>query len=152
MWLPSLYTNVFPTTAGHMRMVQNHGSGSTTWTPSAADTVTLSMKDYLWLASGGRCAYENILYDLVWKHTLSKEWSTSAGFNYQEGDSRDYAAPASYRNDMIYTVSGSVSYAFNAKTKVDLALSREWSDSAIGNKPGREYMHWLVSTGLKYTF
>ncbi len=126
--------------------------GSATWTPSKTDTFTLSMKDYLWLSSGGRGAYENILYDLAWKHTFSKSWSAAAGFNYQEGDNLDYVTPANYRNDSIYTVSGGVAYALNAKTKLDGTITREWSDSAVANKPGREYVHWLVSAGVKYTF
>jgi long-subunit fatty acid transport protein len=110
------------------------------------------MKDYLGLSSGGRGAYENILYDLAWKHTFSKSWSSGAGFNYQEGDNLDFVTPANYRNDSIYTISGGVAYALNVKTKLDASISREWSDSAVANKPGREYVHWLVSAGVKYTF
>jgi hypothetical protein len=130
----------------------HYAEGSATWTPSKTDAFTISMKDSLWLSSGGRGAYENILYDLAWKHTFSKTWSAGAGFNYQEGDNLDYVTPANYRNDSIYTVSGVVTYALNAKTKLDATISREWSDSAVANKPGREYVHWLVSAGVKYTF
>jgi len=126
--------------------------GAATWTPLKSDAFTLSMKDYLWLSSGGRGAYESIVYDLAWKHTFDKTWSTNAGFNYQEGNNLPYVVPASFRNDSIYTVSAGVACAFNAKTKVDVGVSREWSDSAVPNKPGREYVHWLVSAGVKYTF
>jgi hypothetical protein len=139
--------------AGFDRTRSTHyAEGSATWTPSKADAFTLSMKDYLWLSSGGRGAYKNILYDLAWKHAFSKLWSAGAGFNYQEGDNLDYVTPANYRNDSIYSVSGGVIYAINAKTKLDANISREWSDSAVANKPGREYVHWLVSAGVKYTF
>lgn len=130
----------------------HYAEGSATWTSSKSDTFTLSMKDYLWLSSGGRGAYENILYDFVWKHTFSKTWSTTAGFNYQEGDNLKYVTPANYRNDSIYTISGGVAYALNARTKLDANIGREWSDSAVSNKPGREYVHWLVSAGITYTF
>ncbi len=130
----------------------HYAEGSTIWTPSKSDAFTLSMKDYLWLSSGGRGAYENTLYDFVWKHTFSKTWSTAAGFNYQKGDNLEYVTPANYRNDSIYTVSGGAAYALNAKTKLDASISREWSDSAVANKPGRDYVRWLVGADIKYTF
>jgi hypothetical protein len=129
-----------------------YAEGTATWTPLKSDSVSFSAKDYLWLSSGGRGAYESIVCDLAWKHTFNKTWSTVAGFNYQEGDNLDYVAPASFRNDSIYTVSGGVTYALNAKTKIDVSVTREWSDSAVANKPGREYTHWLVSTGITFTF
>ncbi|MFA6285769.1 MAG: hypothetical protein WC661_00190 [Opitutaceae bacterium] len=130
----------------------HYAEGSATWTPSSSDALALSMKDYLWLPGGGCGVYEHIVYDLAWKHTFTKTWSTSAGFNYQEGKNQAYVAPAGYRDDSIYTVSGGACYAFNANTKINMAVSREWSDSVIANKPGREYVHWLASAGVKYTF
>lgn len=126
---------------------------SATWTPRAADTVTFTAKDYLWLSSGGRCAYQNTAVNLKWKHTFNADWSTSLTADTQVGDSRDYAiAPTSPRFDWIYTGTFAVTRNFGANTKLDLELTREWSDSPIDGNPGREYTHWLASAGVKHTF
>ncbi|MBC8040225.1 MAG: hypothetical protein H7Y06_06765, partial [Opitutaceae bacterium] len=125
---------------------------SATWTPRAADTVVFTAKDYLWLSSGGRCAYQNTAANLKWKHTFNADWSTSLAADTQVGDSRDYAVTASERFDWIYTGTFTVTRNLGAKTKLDLELSREWSDSPIDAKPGREYTHWLASIGIRRAF
>jgi hypothetical protein len=125
---------------------------SATWTPRAADTVVFTAKDYLWLSSGGRCAYQNTSVNLKWKHTFNADWSASLAADTQVGDSRDYAATASQRYDWIYTGVAGVTRNLGTKTKLDLELTREWSDSPIDGKPGREYTHWLASVGIRRVF
>ncbi len=123
-----------------------------TWTPRAADTVTLTGKDYLWLSAGGRCAYQQSGGNLQWKHAFNPDWSASLAADVQAGDSRNYVSAASSRLDWIYTGTLDVTRNLGPKTKLDLELTREWSDSAIADKPGREYTHWLATLGIRRTF
>ncbi len=125
---------------------------SAVWTPRATDTVTFTAKDYLWLSSGGRCAYQNTAANLKWKHTFNANWSASLAADNQVGDSRDYTVVASRRYDWIYTGVAGVTRNLGAKTKLDLEVTREWSDSPIDGKPGREYTRLLASIGIRHVF
>lgn len=126
--------------------------GSATWSVSDADTLALAFKDYLWLSSGGRGAYQNTTANLKWTHAIAAGWSASLAADVQVGDNRDYVVPASDRCDWIYTGTAGVTRAFNARTKLELELAREWSDSVVPAKPGREYTRWLVSANLRHAF
>ncbi|MDF3058000.1 MAG: hypothetical protein K0R17_2215 [Rariglobus sp.] len=125
---------------------------SATWTPRAADTVTFTGKDYLWLSAGGRCAYQHTSGNVQWKHTFTREWSAAFTADVQAGDSRDYGTSPGSRLDWIYTGTLNITRSLGTNTKLDLELTREWSDSAIAGTPGREYTHWLVSAGIRRTF
>jgi hypothetical protein len=125
---------------------------SATWIPRSTDTVVLTAKDYLWLSSGGRTAYQNTAANLKWKHTFNTDWSALLAADTQVGDSRDYAPAATERLDWIYTGVAGITRNLGPKTKLDLELTREWSDSPIDGKPGREYTHWLASIGLRHTY
>jgi len=125
---------------------------SATWTPRATDTVAFTGKDYLWLSSGGRAAYQHTTANIRWQHTFSPSWSVALTSEVQVGDSRDYLPAATERLDWIYLGTLGLTRSFGPKTKLDLELTREWSDSGITAKPGREYTHWLASIGVRRTF
>jgi hypothetical protein len=133
-------------------MSARYVEASATWTPRPADTVTFTGKDYLWLSSGGRYAYQHTTANLRWQHTFNPDWSVAFASEVQVGDSRDYQSPATERLDWIYLGTLTVTRSLGAKTKLDLELTREWSDSAIASKPGREFTHWLASVGVRHTF
>jgi hypothetical protein len=132
-----------------------YAEGSATWTPRRADTIALSLKSYRWLSSGGRGAYQESVYDLQWRHALSKTWSTTAGINLHEGNNSDDLAPSTLgtlRHDWIYLASIGVACALNEKTRLEAGVSREWSDSLVADKQGRDYDCWRMSVGVKHTF
>lgn len=122
---------------------------SATWTPRKTDSVTFAYKDYLWVSSGGRCAYQSATGDLQWKHAFNADWSASLGANVQAGDFRDYAAN---RLDWIYTGTVCLSRNLGAATKLDLEVIREIGDSAPDGYPGRDYSRLQVSLGLRRMF
>lgn len=125
---------------------------SATWTPSAADTITLTGKDYVWLSAGGPCAYRHTTGAMRWKRALSSEWSVTAGAAVEVGDSRDYAPAPPGRDDRIYTGSCGVTRSFGKRAQIDFELVREWSESSIVNTPGREYSRWFASVGMRVAY
>lgn len=125
---------------------------SATWTPRASDTLTLAYKDYLWLSSGGRCAYQHSVGNVQWKHVLDKNWCVTSTADVQAADARDYAPAATERFEWIYTGSIDLARKLGANTKLDLEFTREWSDSVIVDKPGREYTRWLATASVRHAF
>ena len=125
---------------------------SATWTPRVADTVTFTAKDYLWLSSGGRCAFQHTTARLHWKHAFNPDWNASLGAAIEIGDSTDYAPAPPGRDDTITTGTFTVTRLLGAHTQLDFQLLREWSDSAIADTPGREYTRWFASVGLRRVF
>jgi hypothetical protein len=123
---------------------------SATWTPTTDDTLTFTGKDYLWLSSGGPCAYQHTAGNLQWKHRFNSDWTLALAADVQVGDSRDYAPGG--RNDWIYGGTFTVIRSLGAKTKIDFELLREWSDSTIENTPGREYTRWMATIGVRQLF
>ena len=128
-----------------------YAEATATWTPTTSDAINFSMKDFLWLP-GSIGTYESTTYDLRWAHTFTQIWSANLGFNLQGADNTDYAIPSRQCDDVIYTTTVGFTCTLNAKIKLDLGLSHEWSDSFVANTPGREYTRWLASAGVKYIF
>ncbi|MET0262075.1 MAG: hypothetical protein ABW223_04205 [Rariglobus sp.] len=125
---------------------------SVSWKPDAKNVVGFTYKDFLWLSSGGRGAYQNSAGNVQWKHEVNARWSATLAADVQVGDNHDYGTTANERVDWIYTGTLGVTRTFGPKTKLDLSLSREWSESAVANKPGREYTHWLTTVGVSRMF
>lgn len=125
---------------------------SATWTPTSADTLGLCVKDYLWLSASGPCAYQHTLAGVTWKHAFNSRWTANASADVQAGDSRDYAPPGAGRLDWIYTGSLGLTYALDARTKIDAEVVREWSDCTFSPATGREYTRWQYSLGVKRSF
>jgi hypothetical protein len=124
---------------------------SAVWTPTQADTVTLAGKDYLWLSSGGRTAYQNTNVNLAWNRVINADWSAALSANVEVGDNRDYV-PAAPRFDWIYTATAAVTRRLDAKTTLELKLTREWSDTSRPGAAGHEYVRWLAGAGVTHTF
>lgn len=125
---------------------------STTWTPTAGDTLTLSGKDHLWLSAGGPCAYQHTSANFQWKHRIDADWSVAFAADVQVGDSREYASATGGRDDWIYAGTLTVMRSLGPRTKIDVELLREWSQSSIADTPGREYTRWMATVGVRGFF
>jgi hypothetical protein len=117
-----------------------------TWTPTKTDALTLSGRHYLWVSSGGRGAYLDTLYDLTWKHQLARTWSLNTGLNQHCGYTSHYN-PTAPRDDTIWAVTGGFTHALDAKTKLDLGFSQDWSVSQVPATPAREYHRRIYTVG-----
>lgn len=126
---------------------------SATWTPGAADTITLGGKHALWLCSSGRGAYEDSTWDLAWKHRVNEQLSTRLGGRVALGDSKRYAYPGTRPfRDGIYSVVAGIDYRLAKNTVLDASLSRDEGDSRLRDRPGREYTRVQVGLGVTQTW
>lgn len=128
-----------------------YGEANATWTPDKRDTLALSSKRYLWVASGGRGLYADALVDLTWKRQLSDKWSGSVGYNWHDYDTSHFNA-WSPRHDRVYLTTLGVSRVFNAKTRIDLDLLNDRGRSLVANTPGREYTRWTTALTVAHNW
>jgi len=117
-------------------------------TPTKHDTITLAAKQFEQPAFGAPSAYEDITWEITWRHQFDAKFSTSAGFRAYGGD----WLPPVAREDWIYTASAGVSYVRDKHWSAELSYSYDWAESKIPNTAGREFTRHLVSLGVKYSF
>ncbi len=120
---------------------------SVTWLPGKRDSVTLACRRYEQPAFSSHSVYEDITYDVTWKHTFSSRVSARLGFRAYLGD---WQAPVD-REDWIYTPGVSVTWAITDRLGWDFAYAYDWVESKVPRTEGREYTRHLVSMGLRYT-
>jgi hypothetical protein len=127
---------------------------SASFLPSKQDTVTLSNRRYEQPAFSSFSMYEDITYDLTWRHKFNSRWAASAGFRIYIGD---WQAPVN-REDWIYTPSVGLAYTHNQHLSAELAYSYDWvenqvpaSASGAAFAEGREFTRHLVYLSLKYS-
>ncbi len=116
--------------------------------PTKRDTVTLAARRYEQPAFSSHSVYEDIVYDLSFRHKFSDPFTAGAGFRIYGGD---WQAPVN-RDDWIFTPSAILIYAYDKHFSGELAYSYDWVESKVANTIGREFTRHLVSLGLKYTF
>jgi hypothetical protein len=128
--------------------------GTVTVLPTQADTVTFRATRYEQPAFTSQSMYEDIKYDLTWRHKFTAKFTAGAGLTFYIGD---WQAPVS-REDWILTPSVMASYAFNAHLMGEIAWSYDSAESQVSTSPrapyskGRDFTRNLVSLGLKCTF
>jgi len=122
--------------------------GSAVVTVTKADTVTLTVRQFEQPAFGTPSAYQDITYDVTWRHSFSDKLAATAGFRAYGGV---WEAPV-MRKDWIFTPSVLLAYKHNAHWSADLSYSYDWADSLVPNTAGREFTRHLVWLSAKYTF
>jgi len=122
--------------------------GSAILTLSPKDTLTLTVKRYEQPAFGAPSAYEDITYDVSWRHGITDRFTASAGYKAYGG----VWEPPVMREDWIYTPSASLTFKRDKNFTADIAWSYDRARSSIPNKAGREFTRHLVSLGMKYSF
>jgi hypothetical protein len=128
---------------------------SITVLPSSRDTIVFSNKRFEHPAFSSQSVYEDVTYDLSWKHRFNDKLTAGLGFRLYIGD---WQAPVN-REDWIYTPNASLAYNFTKKLTGELGYSYDWVDNKAGVAPGqtafadgREYTRHLVFLGAKYAF
>jgi len=124
--------------------------------PTKQDTIVLLNRRYEQPAFSSQSVYEDITYNLTWKHKIGDHLTVGAGFQLYIGD---WQAPVD-REDWIYTPSASLSYTFNQHLAAELTYAYDWveNQSAVvagtqtAYADGREFTRHLVALGCKYSF
>ena len=128
--------------------------GTITVLPTAADTLVFRVTRFEQPAFTSHSVYEDIKYDVTWRHKFTDKLTVGAGFTLYIGDWQG----AVDREDWIYIPSVMASYAFNAHLTAEAAWSYDAAESRVANGPtapyasGREFTRNLISLAVKYTF
>jgi hypothetical protein len=122
--------------------------------PTKQDVITLSNRRYEQPAFSSFSMYEDITYDISWKHKFNDHWAASAGFRLYIGD---WQAPVN-REDWIYTPSVGLAYTYDAHLSAELAYSYDWVENQVSTSApgatfadGREFTRHLVFLALRYS-
>ena len=117
-------------------------------TPTKQDTITLAARQFEQPAFGTPSVYEDITWEINWRHQFDAKLALTTGFRAYGGD----WLPPVLRDDWIYTPSVCLSYVPNRHVSGELSYGYDWSKSYIANTAGREFTRHLVSLSLKYAF
>ena len=116
--------------------------------PTKQDTVTLAARRYEQPAFVSGSMYEDIVYDLSYRHRFSAQFTAGAGFRFYGGN---WQAPVN-REEWIYTPSAILTYTHDKHLSGELAYSYDWVDTKVPSTEGREFTRHLCTLGLKYAF
>lgn len=117
-------------------------------TPTKRDTITLLARKFEQPAFGAPSAYEDITWEIAWRHQLDQRFTVGTGFRAYGGE---WLSPVR-RDDWIYTASALLNYVHNQHLSGELSYGYDWSESRVPNTSGREYTRHLVALGMKYAF
>ena len=128
---------------------------SVTVLPTKADTVNFRWTRFEQPAFSSQSVYQDIKYDLTWRHQFTDHFTAGAGFTLYIGD---WQAPVN-RDDWIYTPSVMASYIFDKHWSAEFNYSCDLVDNKTSTSApgaaysdGREFSRQLVSLAVKYAF
>ena len=143
-----------------------YGEAVITATITKQDTITFNYRQWQWIASTGCVPYFDSTYDLNYSHKFNDKLSGNLGLRLLGADytsdltyNNTAHTPATactyFRNDLEYTISAGVRYAFNAHLSAELSYAHDLGRNAIdglANPDYREFDHQLFSIGLQTKF
>lgn len=118
-----------------------------TFVPTERSTLIFSARRLQQPAFASHSIYEDIVYEISWKHRFGDRLVTTTGFKAYGGD---WQAPVN-REDWIMTPSATLSYTHDRNLGVDLSYSFDRAESRLPATAGREFKRQLVSLGVKYS-
>jgi len=136
---------------------------SVTVAPTASDTLVLKYKRWNWVASTGKNAYLDSLYDASFRHQITKALQLEVGVRAAQADYN----PSALRNDWLYTTSAGLKYAVTKNLSLDLsyAYDRGRNDQLVNSvtvaktasnyyvaPATRQFERSIVSTGVTWKF
>ena len=123
--------------------------------PTKNDTVTFKATRYEQPAFSSFSMYEDIKYDLSWRHKFGEHVTAGLGFTLYVGD---WQAPVN-REDWIYTPSGCLLWAITPHLGAELTYSYDWVDNKVRPTAtvepfaeSHEFTRHLASLAVRYTF
>jgi predicted porin len=142
--------------------VKYYGEAALTATLTPSQTVTFAYKQWQWVSSTGKIPALDSTYNLNYHWNATKQLGFDLGgrvlnIDYTSGNATTGSAP-SLRNDIEYTVSAGVSYAFTKHFSASLAYAYDFGRNLQDNLAAnlfanyREFDHQTVSLAAQYKF
>ncbi len=130
--------------------------GQITVLATKEDNCTVKMTRFEQPAFTSQSVYQDIKYDLSWRHEFSDKFTVGAGCTVYNCVWQDPAL----RDDWIFTPSLMASYAFSPNVTAEVSWSHDNAmnkeTAVVGTSTqyaeGREYQRNLYSFSVKYTF
>ncbi len=116
--------------------------------PTKLDTITILLRQFEQPAFGNPSVYEDITWDLLWRHQFSTQFAVTAGFRAYGGQWQ----PPTTRDDWIYTPSILLRYTPTKHFSGEIGYTYDRATTRVADTSGREFTRNLVSLGLKYAF
>lgn len=121
--------------------------------PTKQDTFSIVHRRFELPASTSQSVYEDITYNINWRHKFTDQLNSSIGFQLYIGD---WQAPVQ-REDWIYTISASINYSFNKHLNLELTYSYDWVENQVSTTAakyaeGREFTRHIGAATIRYKF
>lgn len=139
-----------------------YGEGVLTATLPQNQTLSLTYKQWYFVASTGFAPYEDISYGLAYHWNATPEWSLDLGAKYLEANytlGNDVAGSApSLRDDLDYAFSAGITYNITKNLAASVAYNFDDGRNGLSGLAAkyqanyRDFLHDVTTFGLTYKF
>jgi len=139
-----------------------YGEASATAAITDSQSITFAAKRWQWVSSTGKIPQLDSSYGLTYHWDATKQLGFDLGGKIQDADYTSgnvtSGTAGSLRNDILYTLSAGVNYAFTKHFSASVGYSYDWGRNIQDNlSPSlygayRNFDHQLVSLGAQYKF
>lgn len=127
-----------------------------TITLGKADSVALVARQWRWVSSTGRTAYDDANWSVTWKHSFNKEVSFQLLGQRQNSDYSVYptAVSAVPREDTLYTLTPQITWTPHKQLSVTVDYTWQKGQNEVDHLSavGREYDRYVIGATVKLTF
>ncbi len=155
------FRNYEGNSAGHVTPVNDlhpvkfYGEALMTATCSPRDSLTFKYKLWQWVSGTGKVPYFEGSYDLSYHRKFTDQLGLDLGGKILAWDYSSGNLPTCRRNDLEYSLSGTLNYNLNSHFSFNLGCSFDWGRNAednLANESMREFDRQLVSVGTTWKF
>lgn len=140
------YGDKVPASFGDHDVLRLFVDATITFTLGDADTLIIAARQFEQPAFGGRAAYEDLTYDLNWRHKFGDHLALGIlGRAYNT----EFLYPA-LRNDWVISSSATISWTFNKQLQAEASFTYEDGESTLPNTGARGYSREVVAIGIRY--
>jgi len=146
-------THITPVSDTHMITYYGEALLVATFTPK--DTLTFKYKQWQWLSSTGKVPYFDSTYDLSYHRKLTSKLGFDLGGRILYWDYTSGNLSTCQRQDLQYTASATLGYAFNTRLNVSATYAYDWGrndEDGIVNPQNREFGHQVISLAAQWKF
>ena len=142
--------------------VKFYGEAAITAAITENQSLTFAFKQWQWVASTGKIPSLDSSYGLAYHWNATKQLGFDLGGKIQNADFTSgnvtTGSAGSLRNDILYTISTGVSYAFTTHFNASLSYACDFGRNLQDNLPAnlyadyREFDHQVVSLAAQFKF